>query len=56
MEGQFVVASNEAKNAFGDGRCFIEKFVDKIQEIRKVLLNNTVTNLLVLLRHSVTHV
>ena len=33
LEGQFIVASNEAKNAFGDGRCFIEKYVDKPRHI-----------------------
>lgn len=33
LEGQFVVASNEAKNAFGDGRCFVEKYVEKPRHI-----------------------
>ena len=33
LEGQFILASNEAKNAFGDGRCFVEKYVDKPRHI-----------------------
>mmetsp|Transcript_9103 Transcript_9103/g.9993 ORF Transcript_9103/g.9993 Transcript_9103/m.9993 type:complete len:209 (+) Transcript_9103:964-1590(+) len=33
LEGQFILASNEANNAFGDGRCFIEKFVDSPRHI-----------------------
>jgi pyruvate carboxylase len=28
LESQFTQASNEALNAFGDGRCFVEKYVE----------------------------
>lgn len=33
LEGQFTLASNEAKNAFGDGRCFVERCVKKARHI-----------------------
>jgi len=33
LEGQFILASNEAKNAFGDGRCFVEKYVPNPRHI-----------------------
>lgn len=33
LEGQFILASNEAKNAFGDGRCFVEKYVERPRHI-----------------------
>ena len=33
LEPMFTQASNEALNAFGDGRCFVEKYVDKPRHI-----------------------
>lgn len=33
LKSQFVIASNEAKNAFGDGRCFVEKYVPSPRHI-----------------------
>ncbi len=44
LEGQFIVASNEAKNAFGDGRCFIEKYVDKPRHIEVQCLGDGTGN------------
>jgi pyruvate carboxylase len=33
LESMFRLASNEALNAFGDGRCFVEKYVDRPRHI-----------------------
>lgn len=33
LEAQFTQASNEALNAFGDGRCFVEKYVENPRHI-----------------------
>lgn len=33
LEPMFRLASNEALNAFGDGRCFVEKYVDSPRHI-----------------------
>jgi pyruvate carboxylase len=33
MDSMFRLASNEALNAFGDGRCFVEKYVDRPRHI-----------------------
>jgi len=33
LESQFIQASNEALNAVGDGRCFVEKYVDRPRHI-----------------------
>jgi pyruvate carboxylase len=33
LKSQFIIASNEAKNAFGDGRCFVEKYVQSPRHI-----------------------
>ncbi len=44
LEGQFIVASNEAKNAFGDGRCFIEKYVEKPRHIEVQCLGDGTGN------------
>ena len=33
LEPMFRLASNEALNAFGDGRCFVEKYVEKPRHI-----------------------
>ena len=33
LEAQFAQASNEAATAFGDGRCFVEKYVEKPRHI-----------------------
>lgn len=33
LEPMFIQASNEALNAFGDGRCFVEKFVESPRHI-----------------------
>ena len=33
LEQQFTQASNEALNAVGDGRCFVEKYVERARHI-----------------------
>ena len=33
LQAMFTQASNEALNAFGDGRCFVEKYVEKPRHI-----------------------
>ena len=33
LEQQFTQASNEALNAVGDGRCFVEKYVERPRHI-----------------------
>ena len=33
LDPMFRLASNEALNAFGDGRCFVEKYVDQPRHI-----------------------
>jgi pyruvate carboxylase len=44
LEGQFILASNEAKSAFGDGRCFVEKFVDQPRHIEVQCLGDGTGN------------
>jgi len=44
LEVQFNLASNEAKNAFGDGRCFVEKYVDKPRHIEVQCLGDGTGN------------
>ena len=38
MEGAFATASNEAKMAFGDGRMFVEKYVEDPRHIEVQVL------------------
>ena len=44
LEGQFLLASNEARNAFGDGRCFVEKYVQNPRHIEVQCLGNGTGN------------
>lgn len=37
LEQQFTQASNEALNAVGDGRCFVEKYVERPRHIEVCL-------------------
>ena len=46
LEGQFIIASNEAKNAFGDGRCFVEKYVEKPRHIEIQCLGDGTGNVI----------
>ena len=40
----FIQASNEAANAFGDGRCFVEKYVDRPRHIEVQCLGDGTGN------------
>jgi pyruvate carboxylase len=44
LEGMFRLASNEALNAFGDGRCFVEKYVDRPRHIEVQCLGDGTGN------------
>lgn len=44
LDDMFAQASNEALNAFGDGRCFIEKFVEQPRHIEVQCLGDGTGN------------
>jgi pyruvate carboxylase len=44
LEAMFLQASNEALNAFGDGRCFVEKFVEQPRHIEVQCLGDGTGN------------
>jgi biotin carboxylase len=44
LKAQFDQASNEALNAFGDGRCFVEKYVEKPRHIEVQCLGDGAGN------------
>lgn len=44
LEPMFTQASNEALNAFGDGRCFVEKYVDRPRHIEVQCLGDGTGN------------
>ena len=44
LESMFRLASNEALNAFGDGRCFVEKYVDRPRHIEVQCLGDGTGN------------
>lgn len=44
LEPMFTQASNEALNAFGDGRCFVEKYVEKPRHIEVQCLGDGTGN------------
>jgi len=46
MESMFRLASNEALNAFGDGRCFVEKYVDRPRHIEVQCLGDGTGNVI----------
>jgi len=46
LEPMFTQASNEALNAFGDGRCFVEKYVDKPRHIEVQCLGDGTGNVI----------
>mmetsp|Transcript_20373 Transcript_20373/g.44244 ORF Transcript_20373/g.44244 Transcript_20373/m.44244 type:complete len:1254 (-) Transcript_20373:68-3829(-) len=46
MESMFRLASNEALNAFGDGRCFVEKYVDQPRHIEVQCLGDGTGNVI----------
>jgi len=46
LDQNFRLASNEALNAFGDGRCFIEKYVDQPRHIEVQILGDGTGNVI----------
>lgn len=46
LKSQFMIASNEAKNAFGDGRCFVEKYVSSPRHIEVQCLGDGTGNVI----------
>ncbi len=44
LEPMFLQASNEAANAFGDGRCFVEKYVERPRHIEVQCLGDGTGN------------
>ena len=46
LESMFRIASNEALNAFGDGRCFVEKYVDQPRHIEVQCLGDGTGNVI----------
>lgn len=46
LEPMFTQASNEALNAFGDGRCFVEKYVEKPRHIEVQCLGDGTGNVI----------
>ena len=46
LDHMFRMASNEALNAFGDGRCFIEKYVDQPRHIEVQCLGDGTGNVI----------
>lgn len=46
LEPMFRLASNEALNAFGDGRCFVEKYVEKPRHIEVQCLGDGTGNVI----------
>ena len=46
LEPMFLQASNEAANAFGDGRCFVEKYVEKPRHIEVQCLGDGTGNVI----------
>lgn len=46
LEAMFLQASNEAQNAFGDGRCFVEKYVEKPRHIEVQCLGDGTGNVI----------
>lgn len=46
LDHMFRLASNEALNAFGDGRCFVEKYVDKPRHIEVQCLGDGTGNVI----------
>lgn len=44
LDELFAEASNEALNAFGDGRCFVEKYVEKPRHIEVQCLGDGTGN------------
>ena len=46
LEPMFRLASNEALNAFGDGRCFVEKYVDQPRHIEVQCLGDGTGNVI----------
>ena len=46
LEPMFRIASNEALNAFGDGRCFVEKYVDQPRHIEVQCLGDGTGNVI----------
>ena len=47
----FRLASNEASNSFGDGRCFVEKYVDQLRHIGVQCLGDGTGNVIHLYDH-----
>jgi pyruvate carboxylase len=50
LDDMFAQASNEALNAFGDGRCFVEKYVEKPRHIEVQCLGDGTGNVVHLVR------
>lgn len=46
LNEMFRLASNEALNAFGDGRCFVEKYVEKPRHIEVQCLGDGTDNVI----------
>jgi pyruvate carboxylase len=46
LEPMFLQASNEALNAFGDGRCFVEKYVEEPRHIEVQCLGDGTGNVI----------
>ena len=46
LDEMFRLASNEALNAFGDGRCFVEKYVEKPRHIEVQCLGDGTGNVI----------
>lgn len=44
LEAKFKEASNEAATAFGDGRCFVEKYVENPRHIEVQCLGDGTGN------------
>jgi pyruvate carboxylase len=50
LDDMFAQASNEALNAFGDGRCFVEKYVEQPRHIEVQCLGDGTGNVVHLVR------
>lgn len=46
LEPMFIQASNEALNAFGDGRCFVEKYVEEPRHVEVQCLGDGTGNVI----------
>jgi acetyl/propionyl-CoA carboxylase alpha subunit len=55
LDELFAEASNEALNAFGDGRCFVEKYVEKPRHIEVQCLGDGTGNVVHLVSAQIGH-